>query len=161
MQANIHKRGALNRKTFYTIVFSSAFVVLIDWGLKVFALQTRTVTEPFTPLIPSFLGFGLYKNTGAVASIPIGQPLILAISSLLILFLCLLAHQQYKKANLSFTAAAVVVLLGAFNNFADRLLHGFTTDYLLLGPMSLVNLSDGFILFGVIWLVLEEMRSSS
>lgn len=141
------------------IVAIAAALSIADAFLKHLALATRTPNEPFTVLIPSLLRFGLHQNRGAIANIPLGQPLILALSLVIIVCLIALAKQQWCAKNARFVVASMVVLLGAINNFTDRLLHGFTTDYFLLGPWSLVNVSDGLILVGLVWLIIEEWRA--
>ena len=45
---------------------------------------------------------------------------------------------------------AVTVILGAVGNLADRIINGFTTDYILLFGHSAINLADLLIIFGIL-----------
>lgn len=50
------------------------------------------------------------------------------------------------------------VALGALSNLLDRIVLGATVDYLIFFGRSAVNLADGMILGGLIWLVWLEYR---
>ena len=62
------------------------------------------------------------------------------------------AKQQYIK-NPKVSAVAVMVIIGALGNAIDRIINGFTTDYLILFRLSAINLSDILILTGVTFLL--------
>jgi lipoprotein signal peptidase len=156
MQASLHKGSRLTT----ILVPLAAIISIADGVLKWVALSTHTVTEPFSSIVPGVLAFGLHQNRGAIANIPLGQPLILTVSLALIACLILLAYRHRRDSQMESATIVWVILLGAVNNFADRALHGFTTDYLLLGPWSIVNLSDGLIFAGILWLGLRELRAS-
>lgn len=62
------------------------------------------------------------------------------------------AKQQYIK-DPKVSAVAVMVIIGALGNAIDRIINGFTTDYLILFRLSAINFSDILILTGVTFLL--------
>jgi lipoprotein signal peptidase len=126
---------------------------VIDRLLKSYALRfgENGATGP--------VAFTLFRNTGIAFSIPVPEnvfwPVAVAVFSLLVFAFANAARKSAVAA-----APVFVILLGAASNLADRVLYGATIDYLLFFGRSAVNLADGMIVGGVLYLLLKERRAS-
>lgn len=103
--------------------------------------------------------FTLFRNTGIAFSIPVSEkifwPIAVAVFSLLVA-----AFANAVRKNALAAAPVFVILLGAASNLVDRALYGATIDYLLFFGRSAVNLADGMIVGGVLYLFLRERRAA-
>lgn len=78
-------------------------------------------------------------------------PLSLVIALTMVILLVLLWQlPKYWRAHDPRLLAAWCVTLGALGNLVDRLVNGFTTDYLLLFQRSAFNISDILIGLGIL-----------
>lgn len=101
--------------------------------------------------------FTLFMNTGIAFSIPVPGRIFWPAAA--VIFLLLIA--VFAKAVRKSAASAVpifVILLGAASNLIDRAIHGATIDYLMFFGRSAVNLADGMIVGGLIYLLFKERR---
>lgn len=120
-------------------------------------MKTMASSLPQTTANP-VIGFALHKNPGIVFDIPV--PLvILAPLSLVIIgvfaFIGGRSHQSLARVG------AYVAILGAANNLIDRLVNGFTTDYIILFGTSAINLSDILIVIGTLLLIRYTQHNPS
>ncbi len=142
---------AASLRSFFPTIAVSLCVLIADALLKTIALDHAEGTV--TPLFGSFLGFTLHKNFGIVANLPI--PLLLVIPlTIVILAVCGWWFYRVRSQNIRLAASILLLVAGGLGNLVDRLLHGFTTDYLLFFERSIVNLSDGLVLAGLIGILL-------
>lgn len=87
-----------------------------------------------------------FANPGIAFSIPLPQNITLGITGILIVALgVFFISTKEEKVQIALTAA----ILGATSNFFDRLLTGFTTDYIILFSRSAINIADILILGGI------------
>jgi len=100
----------------------------------------------------AFMAFGLHKNPGILFDLPVPQPLVWIATLILVGILGRMAWFE-RTRNPLFTFGAVVTIVGAAGNFFDRLLNGFTTDYLLFFTGAAINLSDLIIIGGLLTLI--------
>lgn len=98
------------------------------------------------------LDLALHKNPGIAFDIEIPLSIILLLTLFVVIGLTRLAKHQYKT-DPSQSAAALVIIIGALGNALDRIINGFTTDYLIIFGRSAVNLSDLLIIGGAIFLL--------
>ena len=119
---------------------------LIDWAMKQFAIA-RFDDGHTTPILP-FIDLILHKNPGITFDIPIPIPIIAIATIGIIFFLVDRASIPYKTDH-AVTIGVFAIIVGATNNLIDRLVHGFTTDYLMLFNTSIINGSDVLIVLGV------------
>jgi lipoprotein signal peptidase len=102
----------------------------------------------------SVIGFGLHKNPGIAFDIPIPIPIIIMTTLAIVIVLSILAEKQIQSKNLSKATMLIIVIIGSLGNMADRIINGFTTDYIILFNRSAINLSDLLIIFGILSLLL-------
>lgn len=126
---------------------------IIDRLLKNYALHYGE-SDAVGPVV-----FTLFRNTGIAFSIPVPEnifwPVAVAVFGLLVFAFANAARKSAIAA-----APVFVILLGASSNLVDRVLYGATIDYLLFFGRSAVNLADGMIVGGVLFLLFAERRSS-
>lgn len=125
------------------------------WAISVGSTRTSTLQDGF-----SFFEFGLHKNPGIAFDIPI--PFIV-IFPLTVLICGFFAHFAYLSLTRSPEASlgATAVVIGALGNFIDRLINGFTTDYLIFFSTSAINLSDVLIIVGMVTFLCYYQSSPS
>lgn len=137
----------------------TAFLALaLDFWLKHIALLSFPEEGSFVP--SAFFALILHKNPGIAFDLPIPLPLVIAVSILIIGILVWVTKKNLKTSpNISLFASFII--LGAIGNLVDRIIHGFTTDYLLLFGRSVINISDILILTGVVGLLISEKYAKS
>ncbi len=117
-----------------------------DWAMKQFAI-TYFADGHSAHLLP-FIDVVLHRNPGITFDIPIPISIIAILTIGILLFLLDRVSVSYKT-DLAVTLGAVAVIIGATNNLVDRLVNGFTTDYLMFFNTSIINGSDVLIVLGV------------
>lgn len=131
-----------------------ALIVVADEFIKFFALQR--LPEESELADPGFVALGIHKNWGIAFDIPFRMPVIIIVSLIIGAVLAYVAYRNWKKKP-TVAIAALMIILGAAGNIYDRLVYGFTVDYLILFARSAINLSDVVIISGVI-LMLNASR---
>ncbi len=122
-------------------------VALIDGGLKYTALRVLP-TENNENLSP-ILAFTLHKNPGITFDIAVPF-LILMPLTLCMLFGIAYHAWRFRHQQPRITLGLIAILIGATDNFIDRVVNGFTTDYIMFFNISVLNLADLLIMFGAI-----------
>lgn len=128
----------------FAIIIGAAIIAAFDALFKWIAISQLPDADATTGL---FLRFALHKNPGITFDINIPLGLIAVLTVIIASFLIYYAKKHYKN-NPILSAFALCILLGALNNFLDRIINGFTTDYIILFNLSAINLSDILILIG-------------
>ena len=132
------------RRAFWVI---PTIVFVIDRLLKAAALQGLSF---------SFFGgvvkFELFKNNGVAFSLPLSGPAVWVVTILILGAVLASAWKDWKLGIRDNFTAYALFTLGAVSNLIDRLAYGFTDDYAIFFNYSAVNLADGMILVGALWL---------
>ncbi|MEK9155093.1 MAG: signal peptidase II [Patescibacteria group bacterium] len=138
------------------LAFLIIVVSLLDGWLKCIAINT--FPDESTATLHPILSLALHRNPGIAFDIPI--PLWF-IAPLTIVVIALLVERavRLRKTIPIVSLALLSVILGANNNLVDRLINGFTTDYLILFRTSAINLSDVLILLGSFTIVMYTERN--
>lgn len=97
-------------------------------------------------------GLALHKNPGIAFDIPVPLWIIIPITGILMTGLARIAVTSWSHTP-RVSLSAITMFLGAGDNLIDRLLNGFTTDYLILFSTSAINLADVLIVLGAISLL--------
>ncbi len=129
--------------------------VLLDEFIKFFALHTFP-DESQVPVSGLFT-LAIHKNFGIAFDIPFKMPFIVLISILIGIALLVVAYKNGLKRP-GITLSALMIVLGAAGNLYDRLVYGFTVDYLIIFGRSAINISDVIIVTGVILLLITSRR---
>ena len=150
VQENAHPRSL--KGNWRTLLALSVILdlAILDGIAKIYALA-HLPAEQAVKLQP-VLSFAVHKNPGILFDIPV--PLAI-IAPLTVVALIALGSMAWRAR---FTQPAIVVsafaaFAGALNNLIDRVINGFTTDYLILFRTSAINLSDVLILLGILCLL--------
>ncbi len=138
---------------------SRRFVILLailalgvaDAALKAFAIATLPDEQTALSAVEgqSVLTFALHRNPGIAFDIPIPLTIVLPITAVICVAFVYIAY-KHRLDNTSQSLAAVAAVIGALGNGLDRLINGFTTDYIILFQTSAINLSDVLILLGIV-----------
>ena len=123
-------------------------ILVLDQSLKNWALL-RLPEEGGR--LNSLVSFRLHKNYGIAFDIPAPQSLIILVT-LLIIFAAVYGLIVYKN-QLRVAVPLFLITAGGLGNLFDRVVHGFTVDYIILFTRSAINLSDVMIIVGVLALL--------
>lgn len=97
------------------------------------------------------IGLEFHKNYGIAFGINIYNILTITLSSIIIILL-LIAFQKslkLKKYNLNFFIGLIII--GAISNLMDRILYGYVIDFITIYFLPVFNLSDLYIMTGIIF----------
>lgn len=159
MQKNIDARSVKEpRAAILWFLPVIASIVLLDEYIKFFALEYFP-DESKAP-IGNFFTLAIHKNWGIAFDIPFKMPLIILISALIGIALLTVAYKNGTKRPFV-TLSALMIVLGAMGNLYDRLVYGFTVDYMILFGRSAINISDIIIVLGVILLLIASRNTES
>ena len=147
----------MSRTRSVLLIILFALTAIADGVFKFFSLHYLSDTG----LIPTPVGLFLHRNYGVAFNLPIPLPLVLVFTGVVLLILSVLFIRSWK-ATLPEAVWLFCLLAGATGNFVDRIVNGFTTDYLVIGGRSVINLSDVLIVLGVIrFLYYSQSKDSS
>ncbi|MBT4120877.1 MAG: signal peptidase II [Candidatus Magasanikbacteria bacterium] len=139
------------RLTIY--IFVSGFFLFLDQVLKYFA---RSNSEFSFYVWKNWLGWEYFENAGIAFSIPFPGWLVVLLTPI-VLLLVFVWIGKMKNKNHWVYLATFLIFSGAISNFIDRILFGFTIDYLRLFT-GVINIADVVIVVGAGILVLGELR---
>ena len=131
-------------------LLSAILITLLDEWIKSIAIKTFPLFEG-TVSNSSFLQLALHKNYGIAFNIPLYLPIVIILTTIITWVLFILAFKQWER-HPAISLACLVIVCGALGNAFDRIIYGFTVDYLILFGTSAINLSDLLIIGGVIGL---------
>lgn len=134
------------------VMLVSGAIVFFDEMIKNAGLRTLPTDSDLSN--PGLVAFAVHKNYGVAFDIPFRHAIVVGLTVVILAFLLKIAAEHWKKSP-QVTAAACMVVFGATGNLIDRLLYGFTVDYIILFGRSAINLSDILIVLGVFTLLLS------
>ncbi len=137
------------------ITIASA-VVLLDGVFKYLAIHTFPSDQG--PLTFPF-ALALHKNPGITFDIAIPLGIVAVLTIIILIVLARLAWRS-RQEHSNRSAAACIIIIGALGNLIDRVINGFTTDYLILFSRSAINLADVVIVIGAIGLLYYTEKNS-
>ncbi len=142
----------------YWLLIAIAFIVLIDEWVKFRALLTFPSESDLVN--PSFFNLAVHKNFGLAFDLPFRLEFVIAISAVIGI---ILLHTAWKnriiRPDIAFSCLTIVI--GALGNVYDRIVYGFTVDYLIFFGRSALNLSDLIIIFGILTLLHVSSKKKS
>lgn len=116
------------------------------------------------PIIPNILSLTYAKNYGiAFSMLKEKRIIIIAISILLISFLIYVLKKDYISKNKDtwlVNIAFGILFGGILGNLFDRIVRGFVIDYINVSFFSIFNLADIAITFGVVLLIINNIKES-
>ncbi len=133
------------------IIVGTLFTItILDGILKYLAITT--FPSESDPDLSSIFAFALHKNPGITFDLAIPLTIITPITILIVLGLAHQARSLYA-AQPRATLGIIAVIIGAVDNLIDRMINGFTTDYLMFFKTSVINLADVLIVLGAIMIL--------
>ena len=139
----------------YFVLIPSAFIVFLDEWIKFFAI--KTFPEEALLVSPKFIEFAIHKNYGLAFDVPFRLEFVIIISIILGLFLLrVVVKNIQQRPRIAFSI--ILILLGASGNFYDRIVYGFTVDYIILFGKSAINFSDLIIILGILSLLVFSRK---
>ena len=88
------------------------------------------------------------------------MPLVIVITLIVLLGCVIWLRRAWSKEDVTTLVGLILILFGGVGNLTDRLADAHTTDYLLLFGHSVVNLSDGLVLAGIIYLAYTSLSQT-
>lgn len=144
-------------KNVYWFLIPVSLIVLLDEWLKFLGLQH--LPEEGNAVGLQWIDFVIHKNYGVAFDLPFRLEIIIAISLVIGYFLLQTAWKQVHTQPL-IAFSALMITLGACGNLFDRIMYGFTVDYILLFWRSAINLSDLVIISGVLLLLMSSRKKT-
>lgn len=139
----------------YWLLVLVALVVIGDEWLKYQALQR--LPDEGSLVDPGALALAIHKNWGLAFDLPFRLEIIVLFSIVIGIGLLHIAYtNRHRRPDITF--ATLMIVLGALGNLYDRIVYGFTVDYLILFARSAINLSDLVIVSGVVLLLVSSRR---
>ena len=123
-----------------------ALLALADAVFKFLILQHP---EP-SFVVGNIFQISLYRNPGIAFSLPVPHIVIIPLTLIICAALALYIR---KEQDTRLRVCAFSALLCALGNLIDRIIHNFTTDYLIFFQISAINISDILILAGILGLI--------
>lgn len=131
------------------IIAGAVGIGIADAILKLVAINSF---QPDNETLSWPVALALHKNPGITGDTLVPLFIVIPLTLVVITVLAKWAWTQRKEKVMMATGACVVVI-GALGNLVDRMVHGFTTDYLIFFRLSAINLSDILIVAGAIILL--------
>lgn len=141
------------------IIFTAAIVSFFDAVLKFYAINNLPSPRQ-GGFNDSIVRFALHKNEGVALGIPLPLPITLLLTAAILFFLFSFARKHWNSSRI-LSAFSIVIIIGATGNALDRLINGFTTDYIILFSRSAINLSDILIVLGTFFLLRYSERKEN
>lgn len=133
------------------LLFSGVFCILLDQGLKYLARKSETLIY----IIDQVLGWEYFENTGIAFGIPVPTNIVIPLTfTILIAGLWYFYHIKKDDTKI---AAGVLIAAGAVSNLIDRVVFGFTIDYIRI-LTTIINLADILVLTGMFLLLKKELK---
>lgn len=144
-----------NFKIYWLLIPISAIVLVDEW-IKYFCL---TKLPPDGSLVNAgILDFAIHKNWGLAFDIPFKKEFIIFFSILIGIILLRVVVKNWQT-HPCIVFGSLIILLGACGNLYDRVVYGFTVDYLIWFGRSAINFSDCVIVSGVVILLFASRKS--
>ena len=140
---------------------------ILIWLVFILFLFDRLLKKIVIHLAPGtsddFFYFTLYINKSGPFSLALPSVFLIAIATVVLIWLTYLGWQFFKVKNLNRLLGISLMLVGGFSNFWDRVLVGGVIDIWYLSILTGLNfnLADIYLLSGVLILVLSYYRPYS
>ncbi len=129
------------------ILSTTCLLAVIDAVAKWFVLAHANAFHTSSTIF----SLTIYKNPGIAFSIPLAYQWVLPVTG--VLCVTLLIVTLLPRFSSETRLCAGIALIGAIGNLLDRIINGFTTDYLMFFRTSVINISDILIVIGIAGLI--------
>lgn len=128
-------------------VVGIAAVTFLDIAMKYFAISSFPADSTIS--LSPIIALALHKNPGITFDLAIPLFIIVPITIAILISVVRSATKLHHSQPIV-SVGLWSIFFGALNNLLDRLINGFTTDYLMFFRTSVINLADALIVLGVI-----------
>jgi signal peptidase II len=157
----------MKQATIYTILTFSTVALCLDRLTKILVRQ-KLLAQPGVFIFKSdflTLRFIFSLNENLSFSIYLPKILIYILTLTILIALSWLLKNQIKKNALATSIFLTLIIASAAGNLYDRIVYGGVIDFISLKifhfQWAIFNLADIFITFGVIGLLILELRKSN
>lgn len=137
------------RSSIYWFSAGSGFLFVLDQLLKYLAKNNPDFS---VYLIKNYFGWEYFANLGIAFSIPVPISIVLIATPLFLLWLILSVLKEKHKDKF---LALSLIAAGALSNFIDRMLFGYTIDYIRIFT-AVINVADIMIFSGILMLLSQK-----
>ncbi|MDD3711319.1 MAG: signal peptidase II [Patescibacteria group bacterium] len=128
---------------------------LLDRYFKFFIIENK---KEFS-LIGNFLKFSFYPNKFISFSIPLKGSLLFFLIAFLLFVILFYIIMLFKKKENQEAFLWVLIFLGSFSNFIDRIVYSFVIDYLDFINLTVFNLADVMIVLGCFFVLILHFKN--
>ncbi len=141
----------------FVLIQLAVLIFVIDQFSK-FLVRDQLVFHESFPR-DGFFRFTHIWNSGSAFGLFDGQNFALVIASVLGIGVLVLFYRSHPHPGLLVRLSLGLMLAGAFGNLTDRLMRGYVTDFIDIGPWYIFNVADASIVTGVIILAVTIVRA--
>ncbi|HCW31953.1 MAG: lipoprotein signal peptidase, signal peptidase II [Candidatus Peregrinibacteria bacterium GW2011_GWE2_39_6] len=135
------------------------FIVLGLDQLTKFWANIRFSISPWVP-VPWF-SFIYSENEGIAFGLPLGGPLLIVVSLVLMIGLLVFAFKMFDWRKYTIIYGLGLIIGGAVGNTLDRILGGVVRDFISIGFWPTFNIADAAIVCGVVLLLHQSFFDKS
>ncbi len=139
-------------------VVALAAVALFALDQVTKAVVVQTLARGASWPVDGFFRITHIGNTGSAFGLFDSQNGVLAVLSVLGIGVLVLFYRSHPSPGLLVRLSLGLMLAGAFGNLTDRLVRGYVTDFIDIGPWYIFNVADASIVTGVIILAVTILR---
>ncbi len=132
-------------------LLTGGLFLLLDQLLKFIARSDQTTAYY---LVEPWIGWEYFENTGIAFSLPLPETIVLLITPIILFGVFVYWNKKETKTPL-FTFSINLIIFGALSNFLDRMLFGYTIDYIRIFT-GIINVADIIIVLGILLLFIDE-----
>lgn len=135
----------------YWLLLPAACIVVLDEWLK--ARGLALLPDETALVEPHVIDFAIHKNPGLAFDLPFRLELVIGLSILIGIVLARAAYKTWRRRP-KIAFSIFLIILGALGNLYDRIMYGFTVDYIIVMGRIAINFSDALILLGIVALLI-------
>ncbi len=139
------------------VVLLAVALFALDQATKAVVVQTLARGESWPAA--GFFRFTHIGNSGSAFGLFDDQNVVLTIASVLGIGVLVLFYRSHPHPSLLVRLSLGLMLAGAFGNLVDRLVRGYVTDFIDVGPWYIFNVADASIVTGVVILAVTIVRA--
>ena len=138
------------------VALAAVALFALDQVTKAVVVQTLALGHSWPT--DGFFRITHIGNTGSAFGLFDGQNVLLTIASVVGIGVLAMFYRSHPSPGLLVRLSLGLMLAGAFGNLTDRLVRGYVTDFIDIGPWYIFNVADASIVTGVIILAVTIVR---
>jgi signal peptidase II len=131
-------------------LYSVAGIVLLCDQVTKFLAVWRLKPAKMIPVLPNVFHLSFVENTGIAFSLPLPNSIVIELTPLILLFFFIWFGRIEKTMHARIGAGLFIA--GAVSNYIDRVLFGYTVDYIHVFT-GVINLADIAVVVGILFLL--------